>query len=116
MARPWNSQSCSTGANAPERGLTNAASLDLFCAKTLLIPSRGRGIVPTYIAIRFPKGTYVHMCELYLVLGMSLLRFISVGKGVIDCGLMENITVILFNHGNQMFKVEKRRHDCTINT
>ena len=67
MARPWNSQSCSTGANAPERGLTNAASLDLFCAKTLLIPSRGRGIVPTYIAIRFPKGTYVLMCELHLV-------------------------------------------------
>ena len=62
------------------------------------------------------EGAYVHMCELYLVLGMSLLRFIIVGKGVIDCGLMENITVILFNHGNQMFKVEKRRHDCTINT
>ena len=54
MARPWNSQSSLLhGANAPERSLTNAASLDLFCAKTLLIPSRGRGIVPTYIAIRF---------------------------------------------------------------
>ena len=49
-------------------------------------------------------------------LGMGLLRFISVGKGVIDYGLMGNVTVILFNHGNQMFKVEKRRHDCTINT
>ena len=113
MARPWNSQSCSTGANAPERGLTNAASLDLFCAKTLLIPSRGRGIVPTYIAIRFPKGTYVRIAPR---LGMAVLRFIGVGKGVIDYGFTGNVTVILFNHGNQMFKVEKRRQDCTINT
>ena len=103
----------STDAKAPERGLTNAASLDLFCAKTLLIPSRGRGIVPTYIAIRFPKGTYVRIAPR---LGMAVLRFIGVGKGVIDYGLTENVTVILFNHGNQMFKVEKRRHDCTINT
>ena len=49
-------------------------------------------------------------------LGMAVLRFIGVGKGVIDYGFTGNVTVILFNHGNQMFKVEKRRQDCTINT
>ena len=40
-------------------------------------------------------------------LGMAVLRFIGVGKGVIDFGLMGNVTVILFNHGKQTFKVEK---------
>ena len=94
----------SKDAKAPERGSTNAAGLDLFSAKTLLIPSRGRGIVPTDIAIRLPKGTYGRIAPRS---GMAVLHFIGVGGGVIDYDFTGNVTVILFNHGDQMFKVEK---------
>ena len=94
----------STDAKAPERGSTNAAGLDLFSAKTLLIPSRGRGIVPTDIAIRLPKGTYGRIAPRS---GMAVLHFIGVGGGVIDYDFTGNVTVILFNHGEQTFKVEK---------
>ena len=94
----------SKDAKPPERGSTNAAGLDLFSAKTILIPSRGRGIVPTDIAIRLPKGTYGRIAPRS---GMAVRHFIGVGGGVIDYDFTGNVTVILFNHGNQMFKVEK---------
>ena len=45
--------------------------------------------------------------------GLHLVRewlydiFIGVGGGVIDYDFTGNVTVILFNHGEQMFRVEK---------
>ena len=91
-------------AKPPERGSINAAGLDLFSAKTVLIPSRGRGMVPTDIAIHLPKGTYGRIAPRS---GMAVRHSIGVGGGVIDYDFTGNVTVILFNHGDQMFKVEK---------
>ena len=94
----------SEDAKPPERASTNAAGLDLFSAKTILIPSRGRRMVPTDIAIQLPKGTYGRIAPRS---GMAVRHFIGVGGGVIDYDFTGNVTVILFNHGDQMFKVEK---------
>ena len=91
----------SKDAKPPERGSINAAGLDLFSAKTVLIPSRGRGMVPTDIAIRLPKGRIAPRS------GMAVRHSIGVGGGVIDYDFTGNVTVILFNHGDQMFRVEK---------
>ena len=91
-------------AKPPERASTNAAGLDLFSAKTILIPSRGRRMVPTDIAIQLPKGTYGRIAPRS---GMAVRHSIGVGGGVIDNDFTGNVTVILFNHGEQMFRVEK---------
>ena len=38
---------------------------------------------------------------------MAVRHSIGVGGGVIDYDFTGNVTVILFNHGDQMFRVEK---------
>ena len=91
-------------AKAPQYGLTDAAGIDLFSAKAMIIPPRDRVLVPTDIAVELPKGTYGRIAPR---LGMAVKYFIGIGGGVIDFDFTGNIGIILFNNGDEPFKVQK---------
>ena len=44
-------------ARAPTRGSAFAAGYDLYCAKKMTIPAKGKGLVSTGLAIAVPEGT-----------------------------------------------------------
>ena len=44
-------------ARAPTRGSALAAGYDLYCAKKITIPAKGKGLVSTGLAIAVPHGT-----------------------------------------------------------
>ncbi|KAI4159347.1 MAG: hypothetical protein LQ342_006670 [Letrouitia transgressa] len=47
----------SASAKAPTRGSAFAAGYDIYSAKATTVPSRGKALVDTGIAIAVPKGT-----------------------------------------------------------
>lgn len=49
----------SENAKAPTKGSKFAAGHDLYSAKEMVIPARGRALVPTDISISVPVGTCV---------------------------------------------------------
>jgi dUTP pyrophosphatase len=57
----------SENAKAPTKGSQFAAGHDLYSAKDLVIPGRGRAIVPTDISISVPVGT----CAFVKVFGVG---------------------------------------------
>lgn len=44
-------------ARVPTRGSAFAAGYDLYCAKAIVIPAKGKGLVDTGLAIAVPEGT-----------------------------------------------------------
>lgn len=51
-------------AKAPTKGSAYAAGHDLYSAKEMVIPARGRALVPTDISISVPAGTCMSFCLL----------------------------------------------------
>lgn len=88
----------------PSRGSSGAAGYDLCAAYDMTIPSKGKGMVKTDIAIAIPDGTYGRVAPRS---GLALKKFIDVGAGVIDSDYRGNVGVILFNFGEQEFEVKK---------
>ena len=94
----------SENATTPLRGSRNAAGFDLFSAETKEISSQGHGIVKTDIAVMLPKGTYGRVAPRS---GLAAKHFIDVGAGVVDYDYRGNVGVVLFNHHNKPFQVNK---------
>ena len=94
----------SENATTPIRGSRNAAGLDLFSAETKEIPSQGQGIIKTDIAVMLPRGTYGRVAPRS---GLAVKHFIDIGAGVIDYDYRGNIGVVVFNHCNKAFQVNK---------
>ena len=70
----------------------------------MLIPSRGKALVPTDISISIPQGTYARIAPRS---GLAHKHFIDVGAGVIDEDYRGSVGVILFNFGDQAFEVQQ---------
>ncbi|KAK9738215.1 dUTPase [Popillia japonica] len=68
------------------------------------IPARGRGVIDTGLIIELPKGCYGRIAPKS---GLALFKGIDVGAGVIDEDYRGVIKVILFNHSDQPFEVNK---------
>jgi len=94
----------SENAITPMRGSRNAAGFDLFSAETKEISSQGHGIVKTDIAVMLPRGTYGRVAPRS---GLAAKHFIDVGAGVVDYDYRGNVGVVLFNHHNKPFQVNK---------
>ncbi|OQR69581.1 deoxyuridine 5'-triphosphate nucleotidohydrolase [Tropilaelaps mercedesae] len=91
-------------ATAPKRGSTNAAGYDLYSAYACTIPARGKHLVMTDIQISVPEGCYGRVAPRS---GLAVKHSIGVGGGVIDFDYRGNVGVVLFNFGEEDFKVEK---------
>ena len=86
----------------PKRGSVGAAGYDLTSAVDVVIPARGKALVPTDLALVLPSGVYGRIAPRS---GLAWKKHVDVGAGVIDADYCGNVGVVLFNHGNEDLKV-----------
>merc|ERR1712122_33912 len=94
----------SENAYGPTRGSPDAAGYDLYSAYDYEIQPKGKSLCLTDIQIAVPQGTYGRIAPRS---GLAHKHFIDVGAGVIDYDYRGNVGVILFNFGENVFKVNK---------
>ena len=86
----------------PEYGTAEAAGLDLFSARTVLIPSGERRLVSIDIAWEIPEGCYVRIAPRS---SLALNESVDVGAGVIDRDYRGVVKVLLHNAGPRSYLV-----------
>ena len=96
-------QKLSNNAALPKRSTGGATGYDLCASQDCTIPTKGKGLVKTGLAISFPAGLYARIAPRS---GLVLKKFIDVGAGVVDSDYRGEVGVILFNHGDQDFEVK----------
>lgn len=94
----------SENAYTPTRGSAFAAGYDLYAAKPITIPSRGKALVSTDLSIATPEGTYGRIAPRS---GLAAKNFIDTGAGVIDADYRGEVKVLLFNHSEVDFEIKK---------
>ena len=94
----------SNNAKSPHRSTSLSAGLDLFSAENIQLPSKSQAVIKTDISIALPAGTYGRIAPRS---GLAVKKSIAVLAGVIDQDYRGNIKVVLFNHSESDFNVEK---------
>lgn len=89
---------------SPTRGSPQAAGLDLSSAADLVIPAKGKAIVPTDLSISVPDGCYGRIAPRS---GLAAKHFIDVGAGVVDADYRGPVGVVLFNLGEADFSIKQ---------
>lgn len=88
----------------PVRSTERAAGLDLRSAYRAVVPARGNALIYTDLQIQVPDGTYGRIAPRS---GLAVRSHIDVGAGVIDEDYRGNVGVVLFNHSDVDFHVER---------
>ena len=92
-----------TRAKMPERTSKEAAGLDLHSAVKTIIKPGERKLIPTDLAMRFPKGTYGRIASRS---GLALKASIDTKAGIIDRDYRGNIQILLKNDSkDQTFQI-----------
>ena len=73
-------------------------------AAAVMIPARGKAVVPTDLAVACPSGTYARIAPRS---GLAVKHFIDTGAGVVDEDYRGAVGVVLFNHGPADFQGER---------
>ena len=94
----------SENSTIPKRGSTYAAGYDLYSAYDLEVPAKGKALVKTDISIAIPTKCYGRIAPRSSV---AWKHHIDVGAGVIDSDYRGNIGVVLFNHSDVTYKINK---------
>ncbi|XP_022815266.1 deoxyuridine 5'-triphosphate nucleotidohydrolase [Spodoptera litura] len=89
---------------APTKGSEKAAGYDLKSAYDYTVPARGKELVKTDLQIELPSGCYGRVAPRS---GLAVKNFIDVGAGVIDEDYRGNVGVVIFNHSDQEFVINK---------
>ncbi|PYI19213.1 deoxyuridine 5'-triphosphate nucleotidohydrolase [Aspergillus japonicus CBS 114.51] len=97
-------QKLTPSGRAPTRGSAFAAGYDLYSAKDTVIPSKGKALVDTGIAIAVPEGTYGRIAPRS---GLASKHFIDTGAGVIDADYRGEVKVLLFNFSDVDFEIKE---------
>ena len=92
----------SDAASLPKRGSELAAGWDLAASQPVVVPARGKAIVPTDLAMATPGDCYARIAPRS---GLAVKKFIDVGAGVVDADYRGAVGVVLFNHGEEDFAV-----------
>ncbi|KAI3978785.1 hypothetical protein MKX01_015960 [Papaver californicum] len=87
----------------PSRGSSLSAGYDLSSAAEMIVPGRGKALIPTDLRIAVPEGTYARVAPRS---GLTWKHSIDVGAGVIDADYRGPVGVILFNHSDVDFQVK----------
>ena len=87
-----------------KRGCEGVVGYDLSASYNCVIPSRGKGLVQAGLAISLPSGGYARIAHRS---GLALKNFIDVGVGVVDSDYRGELTVVLYNHSEEDFKVNE---------
>ncbi|KAH3678527.1 hypothetical protein WICMUC_001544 [Wickerhamomyces mucosus] len=94
----------SENATIPTRGSVLAAGYDLYSSEAAVVPAKGQNLVATDISIIVPVGTYGRVAPRS---GLAVKHGISTGAGVIDADYRGEVKIVLFNHSDKDFKIEK---------
>lgn len=88
----------------PTKGSEGSAGYDLYSTEYTCIKANERGLVKTGIAIEIPNDCYARVAPRS---GLAYKKGINVGAGVVDSDYRNEIGVVLFNHSNENFTVNK---------
>ncbi|SCU81111.1 LAMI_0B04852g1_1 [Lachancea mirantina] len=94
----------SSDATVPTKGSATAAGYDIYASKPTTIPGRGQGLVSTDISFTVPVGTYGRIAPRS---GLAVKHGINTGAGVIDRDYTGEVKIMLFNHSEKDFEVQK---------
>lgn len=89
-------------AHLPVKGSEQAAGYDLMAIEEGTVPAKGKALISTGIAMAIPIGNYGRIAPRS---GLAAKNFIDVGAGVIDSDYRGEVKVLLFNFGENDFKV-----------
>jgi len=87
-------------AKLPYKASAEAAGLDLYSCESGIIPPHSKKLINIGISLEIPFGYYGRIAPRS---GLTVKSSIDVGAGVIDSDYRGNISVILFNHGDEKF-------------
>ena len=90
-------QRLSDRARPPLVSQAGDVAADLFAAAEVVIPARGRAMVPTDLALELPPG---FRARIHSRSGLSLKHGIEAGAGLIDNSYRHAIGVLLYNHSD----------------
>ncbi|CAG8583567.1 7026_t:CDS:2 [Diversispora eburnea] len=85
----------SSKAKLPIRCSDLAAGYDLYSAANIIVPTKGRAVIPTDLSIGIPSGTYGRVAPRS---GLA---------GVVDADFRGGLTVLLFNFGDKDYQVHE---------
>lgn len=88
----------------PVKGSTNSAGFDLRSPHYYVLPPHSKILIPTDLAFQIPKYTYGRIAPRS---GLANNNFIDVGAGVIDRDYTGNVSVLLFNHSDIPFVINR---------
>jgi dUTP pyrophosphatase len=94
----------SENATTPTKGSSLAAGYDLYSSEKSLVPARGQAMVATDISVIVPVGTYGRVAPRS---GLAVKHGISTGAGVVDADYRGEVKVVLFNHSDKDFEINK---------
>ncbi|CAD6199697.1 unnamed protein product [Caenorhabditis auriculariae] len=87
----------------PTCGSASAAGADLYSCEDCTVPAKGKLCVATGLQLELPYGYYGRVAPRS---GLAAKNFIDVGAGVIDSDYRGELKVLLFNFGEEDFKVK----------
>ena len=87
----------------PQRSTWGSVGYDISAACSCVIPSKGKGVVQTGLAISLPSGVYARIAPRSR---LAVKKFIDEGAKVIDSDYWGEIGVVLFNHSAVDFPVQ----------
>ena len=88
----------------PARQTQDAAGFDIAANEDITVEKHNRALVKTGIAIQIPEGTYARIAPRS---GLALKKQIDIGAGVVDHDYRGEIGVVMFNHGDADFVINK---------
>jgi dUTP pyrophosphatase len=88
----------------PSRGSPQSAGFEMRSQRNAIISARGNELILTDLRIKLPEGCYGRIAPRS---GMALFHHIGVGAGVIDEDYRGNVCVLLFNHSDSPFAVNR---------
>jgi dUTP pyrophosphatase len=91
-------------AKMPYRATPQSAGLDLFSCETGIIEPHSKRLIDIGISIVIPFKYYGRIASRS---GLAVKNSIDVGAGVIDSDYRGNVSVVLFNHGDERFTFNK---------
>ncbi|CCK71683.1 bifunctional dITP/dUTP diphosphatase KNAG_0H02680 [Huiozyma naganishii CBS 8797] len=91
-------------ATAPTKGSHAAAGYDIYASQPTTIPAGGQGLVATDVSFTVPLGTYGRIAPRS---GLAVKHGIQTGAGVVDRDYTGEVRIVLFNHSQRDFTVER---------
>jgi len=91
-------------ATIPSRGSSAAAGWDLYASEDIIVPARGKAIIPTDIAVAIAFGYYGRIAPRS---GMSWKNHTDIGAGVIDSDYRGPVGIVIFNHADSDLQITR---------